>query len=173
MTSRDAPFELALCGRCLRFSVWLDKRMIFPDLSAAPLAHEDLPEAVAADYAEAASVLSRSPRAAVALLRLAVERLCRELGKAGDLNSAIKELVAEGLDPRVQKSLDIVRVTGNNAVHPGEMDIGDDAMRALALFNLVNEIAEAMIARPRRLEELYGSLPEGARDAIEKRDASK
>jgi hypothetical protein len=64
-----------------------------------------------------------------------------------------------------------VRVVGNNAVHPGEMDVNDDPRTALALFGLVNEITEAMIARPRRIAELYGSLPEGAREAVAKRDA--
>jgi len=171
--SRDG-FSLGMCTRCDEITIWADDGgLIYPDSSHAPPAHEDLPEAVARDYAEAASVLSRSPRAAAALLRLAVEKLCAYLGQTGDLNAGIKNLVVEGLNPRVQMALDVVRVTGNNAVHPGQMDLTDDVPRALALFGLVNEITEAMIASPRRLEELYGSLPEGAREAIERRDSTK
>ena len=78
-----------------------------------------------------------------------------------------------GLDPTVQQALDVVRVVGNNALHLGEMDVNDSPQTAMALFGLVNEITEAMIARPRRIAELYGSLPKGARAAVAKRDAPK
>ena len=84
----------------------------------------------------------------------------------------IAALVADGLDPRVQQVLDIVRVVGNNAVHPGQIDLRDDRATAEMLFGFLNVIAEKTISVPKRIEEVYGALPEDARDAIAKRDAN-
>ena len=40
------------------------------------------------------------------------------------------------------------------------------------LFGFLNVIAEKTISVPKRIEEVYGALPEDARDAIAKRDAN-
>jgi hypothetical protein len=79
--------------------------------------------------------------------------------------------VAGGLDPRIQKALDIVRVVGNNAVHPGVIDIRDDKPIALKLFELVNLIAETLISVPKHIANTYETVvPETAKKQIEKRD---
>jgi hypothetical protein len=105
------------------------------------------------------------------LLRLAVQKLCKHLGGAGDnLNHDIAALVRKGLPARVQQALDVVRVIGNNAVHPGEIDLRDDRATAEGLFRLVNLIAEIMISQPKHVSDMFASLPEGARKAIETRD---
>jgi hypothetical protein len=38
------------------------------------------------------------------------------------------------------------------------------------LFDLLNVIVEYMIALPKRVGTLYGSLPDSAKEAIKKRD---
>jgi acetyl/propionyl-CoA carboxylase alpha subunit len=73
----------------------------------------------------------------------------------------------------VQKALDVVRVIGNNAVHPGQIDLRDDRRTAETLFGLVNLICEKMITEPKHVEAVYEKLPESARHAIEKRDTPK
>ncbi len=104
------------------------------------------------------------------MLRLAIQKLCIHLGQPGkNINNDIKALVQGGLDPRVQKALDVVRVIGNNAVHPGEIDV-DDLETAETLFRLVNLIAEKMITEPKHLDDVYNDLPAAVREAIEKRD---
>ena len=76
-------------------------------------------------------------------MRLCVQRLCRHLGEKGEnIDDDICALVKKGLNPLVQKSLDIVRVIGNEAVHPGVLDLKDDRDTALRLFELVNSIAD-------------------------------
>ena len=82
----------------------------------------------------------------------------------------IKELVSKGLPSAVQKSLDAVRVIGNEAVHPGQIDLRDDVETAQVLFKLVNLIAEKMITEPKEVESIYASLPESKRQQIERRD---
>ena len=112
----------------------------------------------------------KSPRGAAALLRLAIQHLCKELGEGGEnIKNDIRELVKKGLPERVQQALDIVRVTGNNAVHPGQIDV-DDPEVVQNLFSLLNVIAEYCISMPNRIGSLYSSLPQTALDQIQGRD---
>ncbi|SRR6266487_255072 len=139
-----------------------------------PDAALDIPPEILIDYNEARNVFKHSPRASAALLRLAIQKLCKHLGQPGkNINDDIAALVKAGLPVRIQQSLDIVRVIGNNAVHPGELDLRDDQGTVLSLFKLVNFIIEEMITRPKEIEEIYNKLPENARKGIESRDRAK
>lgn len=161
----------AYCGHCRRPSLWCDGRMIYPSGGTAPLPNPDMPEDIQTDYEEARAILGRSPRASAALLRLAIQKLCRYLGESGeDINRDIASLVRKGLLPAVQQSLDAVRVVGNNAVHPGTISLQDNPEIAAALFALVNLIVEQMITAPAQADAVYALLPEGARAAIARRD---
>jgi hypothetical protein len=134
----------------------------------------DLPSDIRADYEEASEIVDLSPRGAAALLRLAIQKLCCHLGEKGkNINDDIASLVSKGLLPIVQQSLDALRVIGNDAVHPGTIDLRDDRATAMQLFALVNFIANQMITHPRQAREIYGKLPSEKRDAIEKRDGSR
>ena len=101
------------CFSCRALSIWIYDRLVHPSVGAAPPANSDLPEDIRLDYDEASRILDQSPRGAAALLRLAIQKLCKELGQPGkNINTDIAALVAGGLDPRVQKALDAVRVIG-------------------------------------------------------------
>lgn len=132
-----------------------------------------MPEDVLALYNEAASITVKSPRGAAALLRLAIQKLCIHLKEPGkDINTDIGSLVKKGLPELVQQSLDIVRVTGNDAVHPGQIDT-DDAGVVQHLFDLVNIIVENRIAEPKKISGLYQSLPANKLKGIADRDKPK
>ena len=66
--------------------------------------------------------------------------------------------------------MDILRIIGNNAVHPGEINIEEDPEKVLKLFELLNFIAEKMITEPKEISSFYDDLPEGSKEAVEKRD---
>lgn len=118
-----------------------------------PVPAEDMPEEIKVIYFEAREVFTKSPRASAALLRLALQHLCQHLGGEGkNINDDIAKLVKAGLDARVQRSLDIVRVTGNNAVHPGQLDIVDNNDIAARLFGLLNFIVDTMITQPKQID---------------------
>lgn len=115
--------------------------------------------------------MGSSPRGAAALLRLCIQKLCKHLGESGEnLNNDIASLVKKGLNPTIQKCLDTVRVIGNEAVHPGVLDLTDKADTVVSLFFLVNMVADAMITQPKTIGSLYESLPANKRDQIEQRD---
>lgn len=159
------------CFHCNELCIWVYDRLIWPQNGEAPPPNPDLPDDIKADYLEASAILDLSPRGAAALLRLAVQKLCRELGEKGkNIDDDIRGLVRKGLDSRVQKALDIVRVIGNNAVHPGQVDLSDDRQTAETLFSLVNLISDIMISEPKRIDDMYEQLPEGARAEIARKD---
>lgn len=163
--------SVAYCSHCDCYSIWFSGEMVFPPSLTAPAAHPEMPADVRNDYEEARTIAGRSPRSAAALLRLCIQKLCKELGEPGEnLNSDISALVEKGLPALAQRALDIVRVIGNEQVHPGVIDIRDSPEVALELFKLVNFIVDNQIAQPKAINELYESLPEPKRKQIEERD---
>jgi Domain of unknown function (DUF4145) len=171
---RVVDWWFVFCQHCGEKSVWLKDRMICPEVNGGPPPNRDLPDDIRRDCLEAQGIVGRSPRGAAALLRLCIQKLCKELGEKGkNINDDIASLVKKGLPPAVQQALDAVRVIGNEAVHPGQMDLRDDRQTAKTLFNLVNLVTQRMISEPKAVQEVYGDLPQSALDAIDKRDQGK
>jgi hypothetical protein len=172
----ESGVRYAFCSHCQKPTVWMDAKhaMIWPqDVSAAPLPNPDMPADIQKDYTEARSICGKSARGAAALLRLSIQKLCKQLGESGEnINADIGNLVKKGLPIQIQQALDIVRVTGNNAVHPGEMQLQEDLKTVALLFQLVNLIVENQISQPKAVQELYSTLPQGAVEAIKKRDGN-
>lgn len=167
--------HISRCFNCGKFAVWVHENLLYPTQEKqGPTPNQDMPEEIIEDVEEAREVLSLSPRSAAALLRLAIQKLCKHLGKSGkDLNADIGELVGEGLDPRIQQSLDILRVVGNEAVHPGVLDLKDDRETSLQLLEIMNSVVDQMISHPKRVSALYERLPASKRQGIENRDRRK
>ncbi len=147
--------------------------MIYPDSSIAPEADVDMPADVKRDYEEAARIFSRSPRGAAALLRLGLQKLCKHLGEPGkNIDTDIRSLAAKNtLPPMIIKVADTLRITGNNAVHPGEMSDEDFDQVAEKMFDLLNFIVKKGISEPKELQALYEKTPERLRKAAEDKDA--
>jgi len=174
--------HVAICSHCKRISHWLvgtetedgnaiSEKMIYPSIRSAPMAHPDMPPDILVDYDEARNIAQDSPRGSAALLRLCVQKLCKHLGEPGkNINEDIGSLVKKGLPVEIQQALDIVRVIGNNAVHPGELSGEDVQQVATTLFELVNHIVEDRISRPKKLATLFTSLPTNALAGIANRD---
>jgi hypothetical protein len=168
----QSDLRVTRCTHCEGNCLWWRETLVYPDRGNAPHPNPDMPADVREDYEEAARIYNNSPRGAAALLRLAIQKLMIHLGKSGkNINDDIAALAKDGLPVQVQQALDIVRVTGNNAVHPGQLD-ANDAGVAEQLFPLINVIVEDRISLPARIQEMYDALPQGARAAITKRDGT-
>ena len=163
--------NLSKCYNCDEYTVWVHDKIVFPPAKSGAAPNPDLPDDIKIDFEEARSILDLSPRGSAALLRLCVQKLCKHLGEPGKkLDADIASLVTKGLGPLVQQSLDAVRVIGNESVHPGEINLNDDRDTAARLFDLVNAIADQRISYPKNTQAIYKKLPEGKRDAIDKRN---
>ncbi|EOU1603922.1 DUF4145 domain-containing protein [Clostridium perfringens] len=167
----EFKISVSTCQSCYTPHIWIDDKMVQPIDSDIQIANLDMPENVKKIYNEAREVFPISAKAAAALLRLALQYLCVELGGKGkNINDDIAKLVKEGLPIQIQQALDIVRVVGNNAVHPGELNLDDNKEVARTLFDIINFIVENRIVQPKKIEELYNSLPKKVLIGIEKRD---
>ena len=162
---------IASCENCKKKIIWTNDNYVYPDVVAEE-PNPDMPESVKQLYNEAGLIYNKSPRAACALLRLAIDRLCNELGETDrDINKNIGALVKKGLPQFVQQALDVVRVIGNKAVHPGQISFDvDDKGTATMLMHLLNIIVERMITEPKEINSLYQGLPESVKKSIENRD---
>ena len=160
------------CDRCSALALWFDDRLLWPRTGTAPPPSAALPEDVKALYDEASIIAADSPRGAAALLRLAVETVCRRVVPNKDrLNDCVTELVARGVDTDTQKALDVVRIIGNRSVHTElQADSADNADTVAKLFGVVNRIAEALCPQPSETEQLYSALPSAERAKIDRRN---
>lgn len=167
---------LSRCDKCGKFGIWRTwsdaSRMLWPDSTQAPPPEADMPEDVRRDYLEASAIFAKSSRGGSALLRLALQKLCRHLGEPGkNIDQDIRALASKGIFPAaVVKVADTVRITGNNAVHPGEMSDEDFDTVSSKLFELLNFLVRKAITEPKELDSLYAKVPEGARKAAEEKD---
>jgi hypothetical protein len=172
---------LSICTNCAERAIWARfgprpdmVKLLKPRVAGGPRPHVDMPPDVRLDYEEAQAIVSDSVRGACGLLRLATEKLVEDLQPEGkDLNDRIGRLVADGLPPMIQQALDSLRVIGNEAVHPGQLDLRDDAETANGLFMLLNVIVEDRISRPKQIAEMYAKLPAGKLQGILNRDRPK
>lgn len=172
------------CHACGKISFWIKENdghrrgpatitLVHPIVSEHPEPHPDMPEEIIPDYEEARLVSIYSAKAACALLRLALQKLCVSLGEPGkDLNTDIRSLAKkDDFSQRLVTAADTLRIVGNKAVHPGEMSDDDINEICAGLFRLINLIIEQGITKPRELDELYRKVPEGPRNAAEAADA--
>jgi Zn ribbon nucleic-acid-binding protein len=169
--AREAhPLRSSKCQHCNNLTIWIENKMYYPDTGNAPFPNPEMPKSVLKLYQEASAIHTKSHRGAAALLRLSIQVLAKELGEPGkNINTDIGSLVKKGLPEIVQQSLDIVRVTGNDAVHPGQIDT-DDPKTVGQLFDLVNIIVEYMIALPNKVSGIYNTLPPEKKEGIQNRD---
>lgn len=129
--------------------------------------NEGMPKNVREVCEEASLVLGTSPRASCALLRLALQELIKYLKeniseyselKGGNLCDDICGVVNVGnfnqlQKDKLQKAMDSIRLIGNNAVHPSELNINDNLEIARTLFDMINFIVKEVVVKPKEFEK--------------------
>lgn len=171
LRSHIQNLNISACYNCKEISIWVYDQIVYPSTKIDVKPNQDLPSHIAKLFEEAREIAGSSSKGAAALLRLSIQHLCKELDESGkDINKDIASLVSKGLNPLVQKALDVVRVIGNEAVHPGEINLDDNHDTALQLFDIINLIADQMITHPKQVKAMYADLPEGKLQGIKQRN---
>ena len=150
---------LAECLYCGKFSIWVDKEIIYSFISTAQPPHKNMPETVRETYEEARSVAQLSPRSAAVLLRVTLEMLVIVLKKTKKerLHKVIGRLQKQGLSDAVVETLkSVTTITNEGGSHAGKIDLRseNDLMVVDQLFFAVNYIVEEVIAHHNRLVNL-------------------
>jgi len=140
-----------------------------------PEPNEELNKDIKKIYNEAAAIFKLSPRASSALLRLCLEELLIQIEIPGKtLNERIGNLIDKRVDVYIRKACDLVRVHGNDAIHPREINMKDDDKIARRLFWLINKIAIVEITEKKEIHKLFDeTISESIKKSILKRDQKK
>lgn len=175
-------FYYSRCLHCDRSIIWYleneNPKMFFPREVAIP-PEENMPENVKEIYEEASLVLGDSPRASCALLRLALQELMKYLKenievysklKNRNIDEDIKEIIDignfyQGQKDVLKEAMDSIRLVGNKASHPSELDINDNSEIANILFEMINFIVGEIITKPKEMEEKLNKL----KNAVDKK----
>ena len=166
--SRDVQnVSISYCFNCNEMCRWVYDRLVWPRREGFPEPKLHAPPKVRRESEEASQILEASPRGAAALLRIAIEKVCEELGVSGEgPTDDIAFFVREDVDARVQKVLDAAQIIESNA-RPGQIGLREDRATAETLSGLVNLICEKMIMEPRHLQEVHTKVREDARTGME------
>jgi hypothetical protein len=161
--------SISYCFNCNEMCLWVYDQLVWPRCAGGPEPKLHASPDARRDCEEASQTLDASPRGAAVLLRLATEKLSKELG---DWEQGPRTEIAppfqEEIDARVQNVLDAMRLIENDATPPDQTSVGDDRATAETLSRLVNLICEKMMVEPRHLQALYTKLREGALNAMER-----
>lgn len=156
----------SICENCGNVAVWHEDEMVHPFSCPVGDPNPDMPEDVKAKYLEASEVVASSPASAAALLRLGLQVLLREIlqdESSGNIYKDIVKLKERPIDSSLVKALDIIRIAGNESVHPGTLDLSESRDDALYLFELLNMVCDQFFTQPNRLKEMYEKMPASRR----------
>jgi hypothetical protein len=157
-TDQPVGLTVVVCRQCSHSSVIVQSpdgisTIVYPLTFVGPSPATGMPDGVRRLFDDARAVGRQSPRAAVALMRVALERL---VPGAGTLHTRITS-IATGA--HVQRSMDLVRVIGNAALHDDEkvdFDPGPDV--AVKLMELMNILIDVHL-QERPIQELRSIVP--------------
>lgn len=169
-TCLDDNFIASKCDHCEKLVLWNKEKIIYPRSITVESPNPDMPEIAKGLYMESAKILQDSPRASAALLRLALQEILNEVIEGGEKNSINKNIgiLSEQVDEYTQKALDLIRVNGNNAVHPGEICIEEESIEHM--YEILNMIVQKLISDKKQIDDLFKKIPESYKKSIKRRD---
>lgn len=154
------------CENCGQIAVWHSDEIVYPFTCPVDEPNPDMPKSVKDRYIEASRVVALSPVSAAALLRLALQLLLKEVlqgESSGNIYQDIQKLKSRPIDSSLIKALDIIRISGNESVHPGDLNLNENKNDAFYLFDLLNMICDQFFTQPRKMQDMYEKMPESKR----------
>lgn len=148
-----------VCHHCGKITLWHERKLVYPTKTGIePTKH--MPESVKGIFIEAQNIARLSPRAAVALLRLCIERALSEAGATGEkLHEQMKSLE---LSKRMFKLCEACRLAGNEAVHRDGFDFSvtnDEALIIVySLSKFIIRLCEEIFETEAEAEEIIETM---------------
>ena len=132
-----ANLHLSGCHSCSGFALWVGDRLVFP------INVDKTPALVEEDFEKAAAILNKSPRGAIALMRVCIQKLMPLLKQDGEnLNDTMSSLVRKGLEVEIQQAMEVLQVLGNDPGQPTSLDTQEDKEMALRFVDSLKAILE-------------------------------
>ena len=75
------------------------------------------------------------------------------------------------MSEHTRKALDLIRINGNNAVHPGEICIEEESIEDM--YKILNMIVQELISNKKQINDMYKNLPESYKESIKRRENKK
>ncbi len=156
-------FYFENCEICQETSIYnaITGEKIHPNTTSIKKPNSDMPQNIKDLYVEASSVFEMSPRSSLAIIRLALDLLCIELGadKKDSLYNKVEWLHNENvIDSELKDLAHGVRGLGNDAVHPRNIDEEINKDDAMLVFELINIIVDEKITKVNRKKELVNKF---------------
>lgn len=152
-------FLIKMCNNCFKLSIFnpISNDVIYPFTNQNISPNKDLPEDIKKIYIESSQVLNASPRAAMALLRLALDKIVNTFlndeQKKKALGKKIDIMFSQFNIPEEIKDIaHSIRGIGNESVHPGTISDEIDIEEVLLVFDLINIIADVTITKRKKTE---------------------
>lgn len=153
------------CLSCGKFSYWDNGKIAFP-IRTGILPSPDMPDNAAEVFREAQAIISLSPRAACALLRVCLEMIADWYGENQNVEGfdkserLYKKIHKIGISPAFQQIAKACRIAGNEHAHSGEIDLsGEDSYEiAEAMSRMINSLVNTWITPMRESEEVLQKL---------------
>lgn len=138
-----------------------EEKIIYPNISSINIEpNKDLTNEQKQLFNEAKDIFDKSPKASGALLRCVIERILREKFSEKHskslLGSILNDLkVIDKLGSEIIQLCEACKLIGNYATHSSLMIYEDESKQEVELlFSLINEIAEELLSKPKRKQEL-------------------
>ena len=153
----DRSLTISICRHCKDYCVWEQEQLIYP-LSGAPITfNTDIPAEILEICEEAGSISNLSLRASLLLGRIIIEKLLKEKAKEGTINEMANQLLKESaISSNTHAKITAIRLLGNDINHNDVIDLAP--ISPIAIFDLINQIADDLITRPKEFESLQESI---------------
>ena len=139
-----ANLHVSNCHSCNGFALWVGGRLVFPQNV------EKTPELVEEDLEEAAVILNKSPREAMALMRVCIQKLVPLLKQDGSyLNDYMSSLVRKGLEVEIQQSMEVLQVLRSDPVQLTNFDSQEDKEMAIRFFESLKAVLKRRMLKNR------------------------
>lgn len=159
LKNNDDMYLIKQCQNCYKISFYdpINNKIIHPYIEYNMNPNEDLSDDIKDLLIEASHIVNSSPRAAMALLRLALDKMINNLLSDEDQSKNLKKKInivftKYNISEKIKDIAHSIRGIGNESVHPGTIMDNVDREEVLFVFDMINLIAEETLTLSKKTD---------------------